>query len=56
LLSQVLEILNDSTIRRLHEPRAMNQGELKAPDTPQGESMKEPWVQDKPQQPVAVQA
>ena len=57
---QVLEIINDSAIRRLHEPRAVNQGEPKAPDTPQGESTKGPavvpWQKDRQQQPFAVQA
>lgn len=60
LSSQVLEIVNDSTVRRLHEPRAVNQGEPKAPDTPQGESTRgpdlPPWPQDKQPQPVAVHA
>lgn len=60
LCQQVLEIVNDSSVRRLHEPRAVNQGEPKAPDTPQGESTKgsdmPPWLQDKQPQPVAVQA
>lgn len=57
---EVLEIVNDSTVRRLHEPRAVNQGEPKAPDTPQGESTRgpdlPPWPQDKQPQPVAVHA
>ena len=57
---QVLEIINDSAIRRLHEPRKVNQGEPKAPDTPQGESTKGPavvpWQKDRQQQPFAVQA
>ena len=58
---QVLEIVNDSVIRRLHEPRAVNQGEPKAPDTPQQESdqsQKLPtYMKDKEQpQPVAAQA
>lgn len=57
---EVLEILNDSTVRRLHEPRAVNQGEPKAADTPQGESTQPPtvppWPQEKQQQPVTVQA
>lgn len=56
---QVLEIVNDSSIRRLHEPRTVNKGEPKAPDTPQGESTKGPsimpWQKDR-RQPVAVQA
>ena len=60
MTSQVLEIVDDSTIRRLHEPKALNQGEPKAPDTPQGESTKGPavmpWQKDRQQQPVAVQA
>lgn len=60
LSPQVLEIVNDSTVRRLHEPRAVNQGEPKAPDTPQGENTRGPnllpWPQDKQPQPVAVQA
>lgn len=57
---QVLEIVNDSVIRRLHEPRAVNQGEPKAPDTPQAESTKgpaiAPWHKERQQQPVAVEA
>lgn len=57
---EVLEIVNDSSVRRLHEPRTVNQGEPKAPDTPQGESTKgsdmPPWLQDKQPQPVSVQA
>lgn len=57
---EVLEILNDSTIRRLHEPRALNQGEPKAPDTPQGESIQppttHPWPKEQQQQPIAVKA
>ena len=60
LSPQVLEIVNDSIVRRLHEPRAVNQGEPKAPDTPQGESTRgpnlPPWPQDKQPQQVAVQA
>lgn len=60
MLIQVLEIVNDSVIRRLHEPRAVNQGEPKAPDTPQAESangpVPAPWQKDRQQQPVAVQA
>ncbi|KAL3146397.1 hypothetical protein ABBQ32_003079 [Trebouxia sp. C0010 RCD-2024] len=57
---EVLEIVNDSVIRRLHEPRAVNQGEPKAPDTPQAESTKgpaiAPWHKERQQQPVAVEA
>lgn len=55
---QVLEIIDDSVIRRLHEPRAVNQGEPKAPNTPQQESDQgpslPPYSQEKQQQPVAV--
>lgn len=60
MLLQVLEIIDDSVIRRLHEPRAVNQGEPKAPDTPQQESQQgpslPPYPQEKQQRPVAVQA
>ena len=58
---QVLEIVNDSVIRRLHEPSVVNQGEPKAPDTPQQESDQSPTLpselKEKEQpQPVAAQA
>ena len=57
---QVLEIVNDSVIRRLHEPRAVNTGKPKAADTPQQESTQGPAVKPLPQEqrqpPVAVQA
>ena len=57
---QVLEILNDSVVRRLHEPRAVNQGEPKAPDTPQGESAQAPttpsWSREQQPRPITVKA
>ena len=61
MLLQVLEILDDGRIvRRLHEPRNVNKGQPKAPDTPQpqpeaGGTLYD-WWRGKQPQPVAAQA